>query len=418
MTPTPPPNQERDSPIALTYLYDISLPSTWAAAIQILNTCHSLATLGVPTTVYVRSLARDTAECLASYDLKPLPNFKVLQMPSHWRWRLPWPWPIRSPRSDDGRRTHIVMSRGDSALKLSSLLRSARRRHALVVYEAHRLSFAHEIERQSGQKWNGSVPRRGPIRRLYETERTTVGTADGIVCLTDDVRDALTREFRLTAPVLVLPSGTRVAQEPPDGAALRDIDVIYAGKLMTRKGIPLLMDAMRYLPGRSLVVLGGSPEEVDASRSLLRGEDLQSRIDFKGFVEPRQVPTYLARARVGVCPLPPGVSITSERFTSSLKVLELMAAGTPVVACDLPSMRSMLTHGETGWLVPAGDPDALAVGIRTLLEDRALADRLATAARERVRAFSWTERARQLRGFLEKLASHTSTAAARADYRG
>jgi glycosyltransferase involved in cell wall biosynthesis len=44
-------------------------------------------------------------------------------------------------------------------------------------------------------------------------------------------------------------------------------------------------------------------------------------------------------------------------------------------------VADLVAHGETGWLVPPGDPTALADGIRTLLADPALAGRLAEAAR-------------------------------------
>ena len=101
-------------------------------------------------------------------------------------------------------------------------------------------------------------------------------------------------------------------------------------------------------------MVGGLPEEVAASRDLTKGEEVGSRIEFAGYVEPWRVQDYLTRARVGVCPLDPDVSIISERFTSPLKLLEMMAHGVPVVASDVPSTRSIVTHGETAWLVSPG----------------------------------------------------------------
>ena len=173
----------------------------------------------------------------------------------------------------------------------------------------------------------------------------------------------------------------------------------------------LLIAAMRHLPGRKLCVVGGLPGDVLASRGLTRGDDVGSRIDFTGFVEPWRVRDYLARARVGVCPLEPDASIVSERFTSPLKLLEMMAHGVPVVASDLPVTRAIVTHGESALLVRPGDPVALANGIRAVLDDGALAHRLAAAARQRVLAFSWQERARRLIDFLERLGDHRRSSA-------
>jgi glycosyltransferase involved in cell wall biosynthesis len=58
-----------------------------------------------------------------------------------------------------------------------------------------------------------------------------------------------------------------------------------------------------------------------------------------------------------------------------------MAAGVPVLSSNVGGVGDLVTHGETGWLVPPSDPAALADGIRTLLADPALAGRLAAAAR-------------------------------------
>jgi glycosyltransferase involved in cell wall biosynthesis len=397
----------------VSYLYDIPMPSPKSAPIQILNTCRALAAAGVPTTVFTGKLRGDPAACLAFYGLDPHPNLTIRPLFSRLEWRLYPPWPLAHMLADDDDRwPHIILSRGETALRVASWLQRIRRRVALFVYEAHRLCFAHGVERLSGRRWDQTMPLSKPFRRMLERERALVEGADGVVCLTEGVRQTLMQLFKITRPILILPSGTSVSED--DGRTQtgeQDIDVVYAGKLMARKGLPLLIAAMRHLPGRRLCVVGGLPEEVAASRALARDDEIESRIDFTGFVEPWRVQDYLARARVGVCPLEPDASIISERFTSPLKLLEMMAQGVPVVASDLPVTRAIVTHGESAVLVRPGDPAALADGIRTLLDDRVLAQRLATAARKRVMTFSWSERARQLLGFLEGLADQRRSSA-------
>jgi glycosyltransferase involved in cell wall biosynthesis len=73
-----------------------------------------------------------------------------------------------------------------------------------------------------------------------------------------------------------------------------------------------------------------------------------------------------------------------------------MASGTPIVASDLPSLREVLRHNENAILVEADDAKVLANGITLLLNDRALADRLAAAARKDVEAMTWAARAQQV----------------------
>jgi len=62
-------------------------------------------------------------------------------------------------------------------------------------------------------------------------------------------------------------------------------------------------------------------------------------------------------------------------------LIEAMAAGVPVVSTDVGGVGDLVVHGETGWLVPPGDPPALARAIQGLLADPALRARLAVAAR-------------------------------------
>jgi glycosyltransferase involved in cell wall biosynthesis len=92
------------------------------------------------------------------------------------------------------------------------------------------------------------------------------------------------------------------------------------------------------------------------------------------------------------------------RHTSPLKAFEAMAAGRPLLASDLPSSREFLRHGENAWLVPPDDTTALADGLRRLLGDDALAERLARTAFEDAVAFSWDARARRLLGVFAEIA--------------
>jgi glycosyltransferase involved in cell wall biosynthesis len=76
---------------------------------------------------------------------------------------------------------------------------------------------------------------------------------------------------------------------------------------------------------------------------------------------------------------------TSPHEDQSSVILEAMAAGVAVVACDTPGTRDLVLHRETGYLVPIGDRTGLARHAYQLFEDQALFDRLGKAAAERAR---------------------------------
>ena len=116
--------------------------------------------------------------------------------------------------------------------------------------------------------------------------------------------------------------------------------------------------------------------DLDADKTLAERLGIAERVTFTGLVEPVRV----ARAAdAGAMCWP--FRIRHRRFprdiTSPLKLFEYMAAGRPIVASDLPSIREVLRDGVNALLVPPGDPVAMAAAIARLLGDRALAARLA-----------------------------------------
>jgi glycosyltransferase involved in cell wall biosynthesis len=77
--------------------------------------------------------------------------------------------------------------------------------------------------------------------------------------------------------------------------------------------------------------------------------------------------------------------LSSRSEGAPLSVLEAMAAGLPVVASDVGGVAELVVDGETGLLVPPGDPDRLAAALARVLDDRALRERLGAAGRARAR---------------------------------
>ena len=135
------------------------------------------------------------------------------------------------------------------------------------------------------------------------------------------------------------------------------------------------------------------------ARALARAMNL-ANVVFAGHVAPERVPLYQAAADVLVLPNTAQATISREH-TSPLKLFEYMAAGRPIVASDLPSLREVLRHGDNAWLVQPDDPAALAQGIQHLLAEPTLAARLAAQAQEEVQAYTWEQRAERILSFVE-----------------
>ena len=129
------------------------------------------------------------------------------------------------------------------------------------------------------------------------------------------------------------------------------------------------------VPRVYLVCVGDGPQRA-ALAALAQGLGLDGRVQFAGTLTPPFNLHHLFDVSV-LC------SVT-EAFPNS--VLEAMAAGRPLVATRVGGVPDAVRDGETGVLVPAGDPEALAAALRTMIEAPARALALGAAAQAHVRA--------------------------------
>lgn len=177
--------------------------------------------------------------------------------------------------------------------------------------------------------------------------------------------------------------------------------VVYTGGLLAWKGVDVLIDAARALPEAYFVVAGGL--EADVARLRARAGGL-SNVRVDGFQAPDRVALYLAAGDVGVVPNRAQPAISS-RYTSPLKVFESMAAGLPLVASDLPSLREILRPDVDAVFVAPDDPGALERGLARILSDEPLRARLAANLRARAPDHTWDAGARRILAWMDARAA-------------
>jgi D-inositol-3-phosphate glycosyltransferase len=81
--------------------------------------------------------------------------------------------------------------------------------------------------------------------------------------------------------------------------------------------------------------------------------------------------------------------------------LEAMACGTPVIASDVGGLAELVQDGETGFLVPGGDPAAMAERLRCMLSDQELLARLGRQAANYAEGYDWKGITRQIMDLYE-----------------
>jgi phosphatidylinositol alpha-mannosyltransferase len=170
-------------------------------------------------------------------------------------------------------------------------------------------------------------------------------------------------------------AGWRAATAAPGG----ELRILFIGQAVERKGLPVLLrafEALREHVPASLTLVGAGPEEV-AHMTL---ED--SGVRALGKVSEEVKLRELARADVLCAP-----SLGGESF--GMVLTEAFAAGTPVVASDIPGYRDVLRDGVDGLLSAPGDALGLAEALRRMALEPALRCRMAGAARERAERYAW-----------------------------
>jgi phosphatidylinositol alpha-mannosyltransferase len=156
--------------------------------------------------------------------------------------------------------------------------------------------------------------------------------------------------------------------------------IAFIGRHEERKGLAVLLAAMRSLPAEvRLWIAGDGPDSLR-----LRGEsDGDERIAWLGRISDAEKFARLRGADVLCAP-----SLHGESF--GVVLIEAMAAGTPVVASNLEGYQNVATDDVDALLVPPGDADALAGALTRVLTDADLAARLRAAGERRAETFSMT----------------------------
>ncbi len=238
-----------------------------------------------------------------------------------------------------------------------------------------------------------------------ETELGIVRAVDRMIAQCPSERAELVDDYGADPrAVVVIPSAVNVITFRPVpleeararvGLGLDEFVVVYVGRLLPRKDIRNVVRALALLAGQTdqpvtlLVVGGETPEpdpvatpEIGELRRLAAELGVLDRVRFVGMRQQDVLRYYYSAGDVAV------TTPWYEPF--GLTPLEAMACGRPVVGAAVGGIAYTIKDGETGFLVPPRDPEALAARLRELQAQPALRLRMGRAARRRVeQEFTW-----------------------------
>jgi glycosyltransferase involved in cell wall biosynthesis/predicted metal-dependent phosphoesterase TrpH len=240
------------------------------------------------------------------------------------------------------------------------------------------------------------------LRRLFDS-------LDAAIASSAATRDAAALTF--PGAYRVIPPGvdlrlfegdgrrTGAADSGAGAAPARPLRLLFAGVESRRKGLAVLLRALRLLEDRAgeltLEVCGADRQERRYAR--LIPPAFAGRVAFMGRVPDADMPAVYRRADVLCAP-----SLGPE--TAGVSLLEAMAGGAVVVASRLPGYDEVVRHDVNGLLVAPRRPRLLAAALRRLLDEPALAPRLATAASLAARRYDWDRIAGETEEVYEEVA--------------
>ncbi len=223
---------------------------------------------------------------------------------------------------------------------------------------------------------------RGLLRRM-------VTAADAVTAISGHT-GSLVREMTGVEPV-VIPYGVRWPEREPGSAERDPLHVLAVGRLIERKGYPVLIQAMaglrRRFPEAHLTIVGEGQQR-PALEALVEELRLSDSVTLAGRVSDEELARLYRSA--GVFVLPAVVDRSGDTEGLGVVLLEAMSYGVPVIASAVGGITDIVEDGVTGLLVPPGRPELLADAIARLLADRALARALAEqGAAVNRRRFDW-----------------------------
>ena len=230
-----------------------------------------------------------------------------------------------------------------------------------------------------------------PAVRLEE-ERRLAQRVDRVIATTSEECRSLVRMGADPSRVSVVPCGVDVSTFRPDGdvwpARGRRPRVVTLSRLVPRKGLADVIEAVASLDDVELLIAGGPPEAMlgdDAyAVQLQRFIDVtgtSDRIRLLGSIERERAASLIRSADVVVC------APWYEPF--GLVAVEAMACGVPVIASAVGGLLETVVDDVTGMVVPPRRPISIRSAIRTMIDHPARRTVMGRAAVRRARHYEW-----------------------------
>ncbi len=232
--------------------------------------------------------------------------------------------------------------------------------------------------------WHSSHERSRMLSAVYYLAQTAMEKIRGRIAVSEAARETLVGH--IGGDAVLIPNGVRVADfRDQESVALEGTQkILFLGRIdEPRKGLKVFLRALPQVFAkldRCEVIVAGPGDPQDYEEFL--DPSWRDRVSFVGAISDEEKRRTLRQVDLYVAP-----HIGGESF--GIVLAEAMAAGTAVVASDLPAFDRVLQSGKCGKLFPVGDSVALSAAIIEVLTDQDQRRSLVEAGNRRVMDFDW-----------------------------
>jgi glycosyltransferase involved in cell wall biosynthesis len=262
--------------------------------------------------------------------------------------------------------------------------------HALFGWAARRSASIPLVCSFYGVELTFARTSRLPLLRPFL--RRAIRTADAVTAISTYTVGLVRSVY--DRPVDLIPFGATIPipHRPPPSPPAPPFRLLFVGRLVERKGVRYLLDAVAHARAAGLDVVAGVVGEGPIRPALeahARSLGLESTVRFHGFVPHDDLVRHYVDCHAFV--LPAVVDEKGDIEGLGVVIIEALAYGRGVIASAAGGITDIVEHDRTGLLVPPGDAAALADAVLALAGDPERLARLGRAGRAHVEErFSWT----------------------------
>ncbi|MHA1270845.1 MAG: glycosyltransferase family 4 protein [Candidatus Helarchaeota archaeon] len=262
-----------------------------------------------------------------------------------------------------------------------------------IIFELHRIPITFKIIKQK-----------------------LISKADGIIVISENIRKFMQR-FARNKNISVIPDAFDPVKLKNEQLIISNIKkkfnlkpkseiIIYTGHLYKYKNIEFLIQAMKYVKNKNIILLiiGGRHDDLNRIKKYINDLGLDNIIT-TGFVPPYLIPYFHKLSKIGI--ITSNSKIKDFHSESPLKLFEYMGAKLPIIAMKDISIEYIIKDGFNGIIVPDDNPEILAKKIEFLIENPNIANKIAeNAYKIAMDKYTFKKRAENILRFIKSISQN------------